>query len=194
MSHLKTLREANIKRDREWASGAKISLSFRGNELAGETGEACNIIKKLERHLLGLKGSRTTVDKLEEELADVVICTDLIAMDLNIDLVEAIQAKFNASSDKNGLSTRLDFSTQPDKASMVLLYSLEKTLLSMQAAVIEYQHGGGAEGAMEWIINTLAQPGNMPDKAEMNAQAYFDRESEKLDENHQRNHHAEQSA
>ncbi|WP_312139380.1 MazG-like family protein [Brevundimonas sp.] len=101
------LRAANIARQAEWDPSAKISLSYRGNELAGETGEACNIIKKIDRERLGIRGSRETVEHLGEELADVVICADLVAMAEGIDLDAAIQAKFNATSEKVGLSTRL---------------------------------------------------------------------------------------
>lgn len=102
------LRDANVARDIEWRAGAApLSLSFRGNELAGEVGEACNVLKKLERARLGLRGSRDTVEHLAEELADVVICCDLIAMDLGLDLQKAIADKFNATSEKVGLATRL---------------------------------------------------------------------------------------
>lgn len=103
--HYPTLREANRARSAEWSND--VSLSFRGNELAGETGEACNVIKKLERERLGIRGSRDTNEHLAEELADVLICVDLIAMDLGIDMVEALQDKFNATSEKVGLRTRL---------------------------------------------------------------------------------------
>lgn len=106
--NLVELRAANQARDAEWVSpGAKLSLSFRGNELAGEIGEACNVIKKLERERLGLVGSRATIDDLAEELSDGVICIDLIAMDLGIDLGRAIASKFNATSQKRGLATIL---------------------------------------------------------------------------------------
>jgi len=102
-----TLREANAARQKEWDTGNQITLAYRGNELAGEVGEACNILKKLERERLGIKGSRATVEQLAEELADVVICADLIAMDAGIDLDAAVRAKFNATSKKVGLRTRL---------------------------------------------------------------------------------------
>lgn len=101
------LREANIARSEEWTKGEKVSLSFRGNELAGEVGEACNVIKKLERERLGYRGSRDTVDHLMEELADAVICADLTAMEVGRDLDEAVRNKFNATSDKYGLSVRM---------------------------------------------------------------------------------------
>lgn len=106
--NLAELRAANKARDAEWVSGgAKLSLSFRGNELAGEIGEACNVIKKLEREQLGLVGSRATVWDLADELADGVICIDLIAMDLGIDLGASIAVKFNGTSEKRGLKTML---------------------------------------------------------------------------------------
>lgn len=104
---LDQLRAANTARQIEWANGATLSLSYKGNELAGEVGEACNVIKKLEREQLGMPGSRDSVEHLAEELADVIICVDLIAMDLGIDLMSAVRAKFNATSAKVGLETRL---------------------------------------------------------------------------------------
>ncbi|KVW15441.1 hypothetical protein WK91_18575 [Burkholderia cepacia] len=50
-------------------------------------------------------------------------------------------------------------------------------VVAMQAAWIEWQYGEGAEGAMEWIENTLAGPGLIPEPDEPHyreAQAYFD--------------------
>ncbi|MCH2177834.1 MAG: MazG-like family protein [Mariniblastus sp.] len=102
-----SLREANHQRHQEWANGNDLPLSFRGVELAGEVGEACNELKKLERTRLGLVGGKTDLTGLQEELADVLICVDLIAMDLGIDLASAVQDKFNATSEKYDLSTRL---------------------------------------------------------------------------------------
>lgn len=102
-----TLRAANIARQKEWDAGNKISLSYRGNELAGEVGEACNVIKKLDRERLGIAGSRDTVEHLAEELADAIICIDLIAAAEGIDLDAAVRSKFNATSEKVGLRTRL---------------------------------------------------------------------------------------
>lgn len=101
------LRNANIARQKEWDGGGELSLSFKGNELAGETGELCNVIKKLERERLGLPGSRDTVEHAAEEMADVIICVDLIANHLGVDLWQAVANKFNATSEKNGMATRL---------------------------------------------------------------------------------------
>ena len=104
---LDVLREANKWRHIEWSQGNAISLSYRGNELAGEVGEACNILKKLDREQMGIVGSRASKDQLADELADVVICVDLIAMDMSIDLAAAVRRKFNATSEKYGLKTRI---------------------------------------------------------------------------------------
>lgn len=102
-----SLRAANLARQAEWDTDGQITLSYRGNELAGEVGEACNLIKKLERERMGIKGSRASIADLAEELADVIICADLIAMQLGIDLDRAVAEKFNKTSEKVGLATRM---------------------------------------------------------------------------------------
>jgi NTP pyrophosphatase (non-canonical NTP hydrolase) len=98
---------ANGWRQELWDKDHKITASYRGNELAGEVGEACNAIKKLERKRLGIRGSRDTVDHLAEELADVVICVDLIAMHYEVNLGKAIRKKFNKTSRKVGLPVEI---------------------------------------------------------------------------------------
>lgn len=57
-----------------------------------------------------------------------------------------------------------------------------RQLLALRAAVIEMQHGAGAEEAMKWIWNTLAGPGELPPEDATDAQEYFDREIEAVDE------------
>lgn len=105
---LKTLRAKNIERQTIWCSTGKPDLSFRGVELAGETGEACNVIKKLERERHGWRGSRATKDQLEEELADVVIVADLIAEEAGIDLSDGIVKKFNKTSNAVNIPVFID--------------------------------------------------------------------------------------
>lgn len=78
--YCKTLREANERRQKEWDPNNKLPLSFRFCELAGEVGEVCNVLKKLEREQLGIPGSRATSFMLMEELADVAICVDILLM------------------------------------------------------------------------------------------------------------------
>jgi NTP pyrophosphatase (non-canonical NTP hydrolase) len=106
---LDKLRVANNTRQVQWENAQdKLSLSYLGNAIAGEVGEACNVIKKLEREQLGLRGSRASVADLADELADVIIYIDILASRCNIDLDEAIKSKFNKTSEKYGLGTRID--------------------------------------------------------------------------------------
>lgn len=112
MTEYTTLRAANAARQLEWDADNQITAAYRGNELAGEVGEACNVIKKLERERMGIRGSRASVAELADELADVLICADLIALHYGIDLEAAVARKFNATSEKVGLSTML----RPDAA------------------------------------------------------------------------------
>lgn len=115
------LRYANVQRNLEWDPDNKISGSFRGLEMQGEIGELFevilelaikagrlgNTIKKLERERLGLVGSRVTFVQLAEEYADCQITLDLIGMLYSIDSGTVVRHKFNATSEKNGLQTRL---------------------------------------------------------------------------------------
>nr|WP_315051672.1 MazG-like family protein [uncultured Brevundimonas sp.] len=112
---LSALRAANVERQAAWCPdpSQQPDLGYRGNELAGETGEACNVIKKLERERHGWAGSRDTLGHLAEELADVVICADLCAITAGVDLASAVVAKFNATSAKVGLSQRLAMQSAP---------------------------------------------------------------------------------
>lgn len=107
MLDFETLRNANIERDKEWDPEHKITIEFRGLELAGEAGEACNATKKYSRALVELPGSKATVYEILEELADVVISADLLAMQLGHDLGRAITEKFNTTSLEYGLKTRI---------------------------------------------------------------------------------------
>lgn len=109
MSVYTSLREANAARQEAWCRGGDPApgLAFRGVELAGEVGEALNVIKKLERERRGWRGSRASLDDLADELADVIICADLAALAAGIDLDAAVVRKFNATSEKVGLPQRL---------------------------------------------------------------------------------------
>jgi NTP pyrophosphatase (non-canonical NTP hydrolase) len=106
--NLETLRKKNIERQKIWCPEVQPDLSFRGNELAGETGEVCNVIKKLERERHGWRGSRDTKEHLAQELADVVICASLISLAAGIDLSQAVKDKFNETSTKNDLPVFID--------------------------------------------------------------------------------------
>lgn len=50
-------------------------------------------------------------------------------------------------------------------------------MVTMQAALIEWKHGKGAEAALQWLVNTLEGPGLLPSPDEpwgKDAQRYFD--------------------
>jgi len=104
---IRELQLAHVARQDEWCANQKPDLSFRGNEMAGEVGEACNVIKKLERERQGWRGSRDTVDHLGDELADVVHAAILCAITAGIDLAPYVISKFNDTSTKNGLATKI---------------------------------------------------------------------------------------
>lgn len=170
------LRAANIARQAEWDPSDKITLTYRLNELAGETGEACNVGKKIERERLGIRGSRDTVEHLAEELADVVICADLVAMAEGIDLDAAVIAKFNATSEKVGLRTRL---VSPPQGAVPVIDGFDPEL-----TVCDTSDGGGAStiwrlraeeapaGAGAWIKRAL----RFIDLCDADAADYQDRE------------------
>jgi NTP pyrophosphatase (non-canonical NTP hydrolase) len=113
VSFLDSLREASSERGREWDLGSAVfirELLFRATELGGEAGEVLNYVKKYERFRRGMKGGidrQTLLGNLTDELADVFICTDRLAALLEVDLEEAVVSKFNRTSEKYGLTTKL---------------------------------------------------------------------------------------
>jgi NTP pyrophosphatase (non-canonical NTP hydrolase) len=72
-----------------------------GTALAGEVGEACNLIKKLRR------GDGIDPASIGQELADVVIYADLIASRLGLNLASLIVQKFDEVSDRRSCSIKL---------------------------------------------------------------------------------------
>ncbi|RLB68125.1 MAG: hypothetical protein DRH08_01830 [Deltaproteobacteria bacterium] len=108
----KTLRIRNNNRAVEW-TGVVPSMDqcqFFSIELAGEVGEALNIVKKYIREVNNWTGGLAATDatfQLADELADVVITADLLASTFNIDLSAAVVNKFNKTSEKHNLKERL---------------------------------------------------------------------------------------
>ena len=77
------------------------------NAIAGETGEACNFAKKLNRSVNNIRGNKPEDGnpeeikiKLGKELADVVIYCDLAATALGLNLGDLVKQKFNEKSDE----------------------------------------------------------------------------------------------
>jgi NTP pyrophosphatase (non-canonical NTP hydrolase) len=107
----------NYMRCRRWHKGGidSWSLSDWATALAGEVGELCNIIKKLNRVRDGLVGNKETPEELQaalgKEIADVYLYLDLVARRANVDLEDAIVSKFNEVSERNGFPERLQRGT-----------------------------------------------------------------------------------
>jgi hypothetical protein len=83
------LRDANAARAIEWSNGGD-GPQFYAVELYGESGEALNVVKKLEREKLGMVGSRATLQDMADEIADVIICVDLLAIAYDLPPIRSI--------------------------------------------------------------------------------------------------------
>lgn len=109
------LKEANVKRlplflnkgkrAHKKHDGSDWKLSQWSNAIAGETGELCNLVKKVERGDYELFEAR---DDLGKEIADIIIYASLIAFRCGIhDLGEVVVAKFNEVSDRVGCPIKI---------------------------------------------------------------------------------------
>ena len=110
----KKLREQNKERCSRWHPGGidDWTLSEWAVAAAGEMGEACNVVKKLNRDAGGMVGNQEITrahlqEMLAHEIADIVIYLDLLAQRADIDLEEAIIEKFNLVSARNRFPERL---------------------------------------------------------------------------------------
>jgi len=99
--------EANRKRCEEsFVPVEQVTPAELGNAMAGECGEACNVIKKMIRLERGLaipskdkdKSLSWYVAELRDEIGDILTYVDLLAARFGIDLEEALRDKFNAVS------------------------------------------------------------------------------------------------
>jgi NTP pyrophosphatase (non-canonical NTP hydrolase) len=109
---LTALRPLNVQRARE---GFKCydnqPLTYWTTALAGEVGELCNMIKKMQRvEKGGIDGGSSYTAKdinkemLKEEIGGIAIYLDLLASLLDINLEEAIIDTFNSKSEKYGFT------------------------------------------------------------------------------------------
>jgi NTP pyrophosphatase (non-canonical NTP hydrolase) len=105
---LQKFREVNIKRATEgFKTYDNVPLLFFTTALAGEVGELCNMIKKIERAKYGgldagtnHKAADITTDVLKEEIGGIFIYLDLLSSLVGVDLGEAILETFNSKSEK----------------------------------------------------------------------------------------------
>jgi NTP pyrophosphatase (non-canonical NTP hydrolase) len=86
------------------ADGSDWSLGDWMTAVAGEVGEAANVLKKVRRGDLSLDEARPAIAR---ELADVVIYLDILAKQAGVDLGRAVMDTFNAKSVQVGSRVRL---------------------------------------------------------------------------------------
>lgn len=113
--------DANVTRSTRWHDGA---TDWSGGDwacaMAGEAGEACNVVKKLRRIETGQRSSESSGElwlKLRYELADTILYTLLLANHYAIDLPSAIVDKFNNKSEEQGFPDRIWLSEPGERTS-----------------------------------------------------------------------------
>ena len=112
MRFLQKLREANKLRQQEWPGAQHISDEFVGLEVAAEAGEIAGCVQKLVRHDKGIAGNggltrEVLLAKLADEIGDVMVNLDRIATIYGVDVEQATANKFNKTSAKHGLKTKI---------------------------------------------------------------------------------------
>lgn len=108
------LRRINVIRCEE-GFGHKLdawSLSDWTVAAAGEMGELCNVVKKLNRNRDGIANTKGETEQqlrqaICDEAADTVIYLDLLLAWLGYDLSDCIVKKFNEDSELRGIPHRL---------------------------------------------------------------------------------------
>lgn len=107
------LRSTNLSRCKRWHPGGvdDWSLADWGVAMAGEAGEVCDIIKKLNRCRDNLIGNRRNEEELKRdlalEIADTILYLDLLAARADINIEDAVTKKFNAVSERLNFPERL---------------------------------------------------------------------------------------
>ena len=109
---LAALRPLNVQRAKEgFNCYDNQPLTYWTTALAGEVGELCNMIKKMQRvERGGIDGGSSytakdiTKEMLKEEIGGIAIYLDLLASQLDISLEDAIIDTFNSKSEKYGFT------------------------------------------------------------------------------------------
>lgn len=111
MLTFETLRRENVARCEEaFHPLDSWSPTDWATAMAGEVGEACNLIKKMRRRRRAGQWDELSRDEAREvvdELADAVIYADLLAARLRESLAEAVVRKFSIVSQRVGSPRRL---------------------------------------------------------------------------------------
>lgn len=105
------LRQANIDRQEHWGGSDNWTLADWSNAVAGEVGEACNVVKKIRRVELGTIGNKESVEqyrgKLESEIGDALIYLDILARKAGSSLDACVLKAFNGKSEELNMPVRL---------------------------------------------------------------------------------------
>lgn len=113
LNGMRDFAKLNRQRSEKWHPAGLNSwtLSDWAVALAGETGELCNVIKKLNRSRDGLVGNSVPDGELRsqmaDEIADVFCYLDLLAQAAGLSLDECVRVKFNKVSERNGFPERI---------------------------------------------------------------------------------------
>lgn len=115
--HVSTI---NLQRALRWHPNGltEWSLSDWGIAMAGEAGEACNVIKKLNRIRDGIQqkeyanncdsdAEEILLHKLAMEIGDVYLYLDLLARRAGLNIEYCIRDTFNRVSEREGFPERL---------------------------------------------------------------------------------------
>jgi NTP pyrophosphatase (non-canonical NTP hydrolase) len=109
---LNDLRQANQARQSYWGGSENWTLADWSNALAGEVGEACNVVKKLRRPELGTVGNKHDQEayrqQLASEIGDVLIYLDLLANAAGYRLEHCVMKAFNDKSEELDMPIRLE--------------------------------------------------------------------------------------
>jgi NTP pyrophosphatase (non-canonical NTP hydrolase) len=108
---LKALRDGNMRRQSYWGGSHNWTLADWSNALAGEVGEACNVVKKIRRVDLGTTGNKQSTEayyeQLETEIGDVLIYLDLLAQSAGFSLESCARRAFNEKSEELKMPVRI---------------------------------------------------------------------------------------
>ena len=107
---LDELAEKCAVRGLEWRGGEPVDIMYSTVELAGEVGELCNAIKKQSREAKGMVGTRVNRQDVEDEFGDVMVCLSILAGEMGINLEDVTRRKFNKTSEKYNLETKINAS------------------------------------------------------------------------------------
>ncbi|HBT9225139.1 hypothetical protein AM420_000512 [Klebsiella pneumoniae] len=129
----------------------------------------CDAVERAEEHMVSQVSKIVDGhDRLTKKLKE--------AESRNAELVEALEKAQQGNAELEAQNEYIR------KRYQQLDLLIGKNILVMQAAIIEWQDTGDAKNGLAWIYNTLFGPGELPDEAEKDAQAYFDRKYAPLDE------------